>query len=550
MDCTIRLDDVLTSMGEQRFASQALFAVVPRQRGIMRHELIDYGVGFYNETVMRVNEADLPDVLDGMAAKPESAEELKHYQFARAQLEKVLSWQLDLIEVSEVLDVLTESLPKDGIVLWDASLDVKVEKRVVLKFLQDSRKLSGIGLRLRSLLDLGELSLEREAQVDERELIQALDYLAGDELKSAGAAHDELITADGLPLTTQQQVLSSTLETYRSTRARLDYLAETCPELLVEAKIAQYKDVLHRLTSQAEHLLAQVVRELELSIPAQPKTRLYAQRLGTLRMARTYDGRSVVGEEVEVSGERVVQQLDVTGQQVLRTFRQDGDTFVEQRPAVEEEQGSEVTVDAGLARGKARAALKQVEGVSRLVRQYVRAEAPFGIRTIIDNHVSQLEEAGKLLKRAGIESEFGSRLADDIERLESVQRDYLISTYTSTSYPSASSLRFLVEQEQVRITRAVTRKPLGGRDFLDIFEIRRVPAPGKAKGVGLWEAHFHYPAADTPVREFSKGHLKLWAQRALGREAQLRAASSTGELLAIYRGNLRWADVEGVIPFE
>ncbi|MHA6163167.1 dermonecrotic toxin domain-containing protein [Pseudomonas sichuanensis] len=550
VDCTIRLDDVLTSMSEQRFASQMLFAVLPRQRGIIRHELIDYGVGFYNETVMQVNEADLPDVLDGMVAKPESAEELQHYRFARAQLEKVLSWQLDLIEVSEVLDVLIESLQKDGLVLWDAALDARVEKRAVLKFLQDSRKVSGVGLRLRSLLDLGELSLGRGAPVDERELIQALDYLAGDELKSAGAAHEELITADGLPLTTQQQVLSSTLDTYRSTRARLDYLAETSPELLVDAKVAQYKDVLHRLTSQAEQLLAQVVRELELSIPAQPRTRLYAQRPGTLRMARTYDGRSVVGEEVEVSGERVVQQHDVTGQQVLRTFRQDGDTFVEQRPAVEQEQGTEVTVDAGFARGRARAALKQVDGVIRLVRQYAKAEDPFGIRTIIDNHVSQLEEAGKLLKRAGIESEFGSRLADDIERLESVQRDYLISTYTSTSHPSAGSLRFLVEQEQVRITRTVTRKPLEASDFLDVFEIRRVPAPGKAKGAGLWEAHFHYPAADAPVRQFSKGHLKLWAQRTLGREAQLRAATSSGELLAIYRGNLRWADVEGLIPFE
>ncbi|ABZ00996.1 hypothetical protein QVM62_01690 [Pseudomonas putida] len=549
VDCTIRLDDVMTSMSEQRFASQALFAVLPRQRGIIRHELIDYGVGFYNEAVMQVNEADLPDVLNGMAAKPESAEELNHYRFARAKLEKVLSWQLDLIEVSEVLDVLIESLQSDGLVLWDAVLDTRVEKRAVLKFLQDSRKLSGIGLRLRSLLDLGELSLTREAPVDERELIQALDYLAGDELKSAGAAHEELITADGLPLTTQQQVLSSTLDTYQSTRARLDYLAETSPELLVEAKVAQYKDVLHRLTSQAEQLLAQVVRELELSTPAQPKTRLYAQRPGTLRIARTYDGRSVVGEEVEVSGERVVQQHDVTGQ-VLRTFRQDGDRFVEQRPAVAEEQGTEAPVNAGLARGKARAALKQVDGVIRLVRKYAKAEDPFGIRTIIDHHVSQLEEAGKLLKRAGIESEFGSRLADDIERLESVQRDYLISTYTSTSHPSANSLRFLVEQEQVRITRTVTRKPLGAGDFLDVFEIRRVPAPGKAKGAGLWEAHFHYPAADTPVRQFSKGHLKLWAQRTLGREAQLRAAASAGELLAIYRGNLRWADVEGLIPFE
>lgn len=246
---------------------------------------------------------------------------------------------------------------------------------------------------------------------------------------------------------------------------RLDYLAETCPELLVEAKVGQYKDVLHRLTSQAEQLLAQVVRELELSIPAQPRTRLYAQRPGTLRMARTYDGRSVVGAEVEVSGERVVQQHDVTGRQVLRTFRQDGDTFVEQPPAVEEEQGSEATVDAGHARGKARAALRQVSGVISLVRQYAEALDPFGVRTIIANHVSQLKEAEQLLTRAGIESEFGSRLADDIAHLESVQRVHLISTYISTRHPSASGLRFLVEKGLVRITRTVSAGHWGGVIF-------------------------------------------------------------------------------------
>ncbi|MNH47019.1 hypothetical protein D3C79_1100710 [compost metagenome] len=55
---------------------------------------------------------------------------------------------------------------------------------------------------------------------------------------------------------------------------------------------------------------------------------------------------------------------------------------------------------------------------------------------------------------------------------------------------------------------------------------------------------------DTTARQFSKGHLKLWAQRKLGRLAQLRAATSGEALVAIYRGNLRLNQVEGLIPFD
>lgn len=80
--------------------------------------------------------------------------------------------------------------------------------------------------------------------------------------------------------------------------------------------------------------------------------------------------------------------------------------------------------------------------------------------------------------------------------------------------------------------------------------MRRLPEPGQVKGDGLWEAHFHYASVDTPRRQFSKAHLKVWWQRKLGREAQMRAAASGKDLLEIYRSELRLADVEGIIPFD
>ena len=100
------------------------------------------------------------------------------------------------------------------------------------------------------------------------------------------------------------------------------------------------------------------------------------------------------------------------------------------------------------------------------------------------------------------------------------------------------------------IHRAGPRKALAGGDYLDIYEVRRLPREGQATGEGLWEVHFHYPAATTPVSEFSRGHLKLWSQRKLGRQAQMRAATSGRELLDIYRAELRLRDIEGVIELS
>lgn len=120
--------------------------------------------------------------------------------------------------------------------------------------------------------------------------------------------------------------------------------------------------------------------------------------------------------------------------------------------------------------------------------------------------------------------------------------------YLATSHPTADSLRFLFEQRAITVQRAGQRKALSANDYLDVYEIRRRIRSGEQEGEGLWEAHFHYPSATTPARQFSRGHLKLWTQRKLGRKAQLQAAASGRDFLAIYRGELRLEQIEGIIP--
>ncbi len=154
------------------------------------------------------------------------------------------------------------------------------------------------------------------------------------------------------------------------------------------------------------------------------------------------------------------------------------------------------------------------------------------------------------MPRSAPDDELIEELDGNIRRLSNARRDMLTSLYLNTQYPTANSLRFPYQEQRITIEPAVHRKALSSSDYLDVYEVRRLPEAGQSKGDGLWEAHFHYPSAETSGQQFSKGHLKVWWKRKLGREAQLRAAGPGKDLLEIYRSELRLQDVEGIIPFD
>ncbi|WP_422421116.1 hypothetical protein [Pseudomonas sp. GZD-222] len=92
-------------------------------------------------------------------------------------------------------------------------------------------------------------------------------------------------------------------------------------------------------------------------------------------------------------------------------------------------------------------------------------------------------------------------------------------------------MQYLIDQGQVQV-RAVGRRrrllKVKGRpeDFLDEYEISH-------QDTGLWYAHFHYPAMDTPRQGFIVGHLKTAAQRHAAGPSMTDA--STGKAIDIYR---------------
>ncbi|MFJ1339809.1 hypothetical protein ACIKP7_16935 [Pseudomonas caricapapayae] len=97
--------------------------------------------------------------------------------------------------------------------------------------------------------------------------------------------------------------------------------------------------------------------------------------------------------------------------------------------------------------------------------------------------------------------------------------------------PRMAEVQYLIDQGQVQV-RSVGRRhrllKVKGRpeDFLDEYEISH-------QDTGLWYAHFHYPAMDTPRQDFIVGHLKTSAQRHAAGPSMTDA--STGKTIDIYR---------------
>lgn len=181
-----------------------------------------------------------------------------------------------------------------------------------------------------------------------------------------------------------------------------------------------------------------------------------------------------------------------------------------------------------------------------LARRYVASEEPASLASVIDWHIEKIEQARASLATSAEDGTLLASLQQGVTRLRGIREELLTTLHLSTRHPNASNLRYLVEHGLVTVQRAGARRQLSANDYLDVYQVVRT-APG---GGGLWEAHFHYTSKQAASRAFAKGHLKLWAQRKLGRRAELEAAATGRERIAIHRGDLSLKQVDDLIPFD
>lgn len=541
----------IARLHNMRIDDEALLASLHVQRSSVRQALIENLSLYYNEMVAMINTEELDAISEEVAVRPEGEQEVKQYKMFLSMLEHVVKWEAELVDTSRVLDkMLVDTLNDTAIVFMDAKGEARINKNVELKTTMESRRLSGVDLDFRLLLDLAEISIDRLAEVEEGTLQQYLGYLASDALKSAGSAHGDLAGSD-LTLNERIDVLTGILEGYEEAKGMADYLSSLAGQAIRQDRLLQYKQTLEGLQSLAEGDIADAVREKELDLPLVRHMPTYAPRGGRRRVVRTRGGRSILGEEVEVDGVATIQQRDFRTQNVLKTFHQQDGEWVEQASMdTAEEVHSTSAKDSRIERQRALALIGQVDSVISLGRLYVKSDEALGLSTVMEGHIDKLAQAQSKLPRLTPEDELFDSLSQAVRRLQAAQRDLLTGMYLVTPHPTAKSLRFLFEHSEVTVYRAGPRQMLSAKDYLDVYEIRRRVRKDEPQGEGLWEAHFHYPTMTTAARQFSKGHLKLWSQRKLGRKAQLQAATSGKDLLAIYRGEVRLSEVEGILPFD
>lgn len=549
IDNGLKHDRLMNDIAELRHGEPLLDETVQVHRSATRKELLEHCEIFYNEIAALINAESLEALADTIAIRPEGEDEIRQYHAYREVLAKVVKWEADLVEVSRQFEgLLASTLSDSSIDFKDDDTGARLNKHRWLADITRQHRLNAVDIEFRLLIDLGELSIDRLSGADERTLRRIEAGIAGEALRSAGSAHGELAGSD-LPLEAQISVLNGVLEGYEETLVSLDYLSNVSGNTLRAETLKRYRETLERLKALAEKELAEAVREKELAEPRVPRPTVYPSRGGGRRhVVRTQRGRSVVGVEAEVDGVAVIEQRDAHTNQVLKTFRQHGSEWFEDASAPIETPTP--VQDPGALRQRAQALIAEVESVIRLARQYVKPDEPHGLASVIDWHVEKLLTVQAKLPRSDLDEALHRSLTSSIERLQAARQDLLTGLHLSTSHPTAQSLAFLMQHGQVTLARVTERKMLGPGDYLDVYQIRRLPRPGQERGQGLWEAHFHYPSATAPGRAFSKGHLKLWSQRKLGREAQLRAAATGKDLLAIYRSDLRLEQMEGLIPFD
>lgn len=533
-----RIDRLLDRLLEPRFNGLRLNDALLQHRSVYRERIINNSVLINNITFGLLEYSELERLGAKLAVRPEGFFQTQWYELFTTKLTDLVQAQDRILRVWETFDDYLVRTRDDDTVRYEhktTSIDAVIQ----------NRGFTTIDLRFKQLFDLAELCIDRLSPVDDSTLLLYKEYLAGDALFSAGFSHGKLVTSD-LSRAERIEILGEIIEEYQAAAAMVDYLRSVGGPVIRPEMLKRYSAQLDALTDAAEHALSAALREQEWNVPQVTVPSGYPARQVPRRLARTRGGRVTLADEVTVDGQTQVLQRDPVSHARAKTFRQEGDQWVEAPVETPPPVALPPSPDLGVTRQRAQRLLEEIDAVRILARRYVASEEPASLASVIDWHIEKIEQARASLATSAEDGTLLASLQQGVTRLRGIREELLTTLHLSTRHPNASNLRYLVEHGLVTVQRAGARRQLSANDYLDVYQVVRT-APG---GGGLWEAHFHYTSKQAASRAFAKGHLKLWAQRKLGRRAELEAAATGRERIAIHRGDLSLKQVDDLIPFD
>ncbi|QBF24921.1 hypothetical protein EXN22_04135 [Pseudomonas tructae] len=196
------------------------------------------------------------------------------------------------------------------------------------------------------------------------------------------------------------------------------------------------------------------------------------------------------------------------------------------------------TSDYSAARQQASTLLQQSASALVQAKEMIRKkQLPINVYEFLERKAAQLQEQTDILKQDS-QTDNGSlvtQLETKSVELLTQAKVLLISGYKDTNVLSVPRLRYLIDNDEVRVKREVERKRIGkgaSKSFLDVYYIY-----DKGTDQKLWTAHFHYPKSDSRILDFGLkgGHLKRLDQDTQGQSQQTGQEQAGTTITPIWR---------------
>ncbi|MFJ4345996.1 hypothetical protein [Pseudomonas sp. NPDC089401] len=467
--------------------------------------------------------AELQKGLDGqlIAQVPEP------YRQLRRRLETVVGLQERMLLAQQQLDEVLTDTPDDFEVAVAPQPTRTVAQVIAL------RRFNTVQLRFQQVLHLADLALHLDSGSGASTLAAYREELTGLGLRSAADAHGDLV-ASNLPAADRIVILQEAWDEYTAALLNSDRIGKEGGQLIDPVMIERYREHVGRLKLDAGSRLVDAIRELD-GASASDKRSPYPVSSEPQRLVRNGQGQLLIGNEVEVKSQRLVQVRESLSGQVLATFEQvDGEWREregELRPLADEPPPEDLSMWV-------QSLLDASDSVREKAKAYVENDIKGTLLgQLFDQQLGKLGQAASVVRDAGGNDALLKALERDEDALRAERKLRLTTLYTDTSYPGAEALRFLHDEGLITVEYGERRTMQDGSAF-DEYKVLRLPSRRN-----LWAAHFHLRAPDAYAQDFTVGHLKTWSQRRLSS----RLAAGAGQRL--HRGKLTLEQARGIIPF-
>ncbi|WP_252090102.1 DUF6543 domain-containing protein [Pseudomonas sp. MWU13-3659] len=452
------------------------------------------------------------------------------YRHFRGELAKVIELQERMLVAQGSLDELLAEVPDD------LDFGIAGTRRTVGQLIAE-RTFTTVDLRFHHALNLADLALHLDSKSGRHQLLRYRDDLAGITLRSAATAHGESLMSN-LGVADRISILQEAWDAYAAAIINALHLERTGGALVEVDRLQRYRTHMQLLKDDAGRRLVDALAEQD-GAPGVIRRVPYPRTDELQRAVRNREGLLVIGTEVQAQDGTRLEVRDPISKAVLQVFDfKDGDWLEREGDVPEANVGDE---GAEQAKVLVQGLLKDNDDVLAIARAYVKDDVNGRmLERLLKRQANRMQAAAAVLAGQGASEALTASLSAAATDLQAQMQQLLTELYDKTRYPTAHGLRFLHGQGLLKVDY-VRRDTSSGTSPFDEFRVTRLNAPGETKGRSLWAAHFHLPAQAAPLAAFTRGHLKVWSQRFLGRQYE----TVSGE--RVHRGRLTPADVEGII---